>query len=504
MALTAASKVAKRDDSYFEFAVRNTAQLYTGSMVACDANGRFLPAGNASATTAAYGRSDSTITGDGTTAVKVVPGIYCLSNSSGTGAITIADRGKLCYAVDDETVHRLSGSRQVMGVVYDVDTDGVWVMIDPNLVAAVLGAVSASATTILHARGASTGNIVNLAAFTVAGVDGLTYVANERILLKDQGAASENGLYVVGTVAGGTAPLTRALDADGADELVPNCYIAVSEGTLAADTMWQLTTNAPITIGTSNLVFTAAPLQFGLVGVIVANTPDLATAAGTAATAARADHAHGTACDVPVAHSTDAAANAEGAAATFARSNHIHQHTQAAGLLGARPAAAVAGVTYFQTDSAPGVYRDTGAAWAPMSSLIQYKEATITSADLTAAGVGPESENIGAAVLPAGAIIVGYSASLTDAFDNGAGASLAMEIGINGDVDAFEDGFNCYTGSPLEGVGATFVTRGPGVGCPPIAGSSRQCTATFTAGGDTLANFTNGSVTVRVYYIDIA
>lgn len=132
---------------------------------------------------------------------------------------------------------------------------------------------------------------------------------------------------------------------------------------------------------------------------------------------------------------------------------------------------------------------------------IGMKTATITSADLTAANVGPETEVIGT-VLPVGAIPFAYSADLVDAFDNGAGVSLAMEIGVDGAHDGFETGFNCFTGSPLEGVGPHAVAKGTALHIPPPVASSRQCTATFTAGGDTLADFNNGSVTIRIYYIE--
>lgn len=148
---------------------------------------------------------------------------------------------------------------------------------------------------------------------------------------------------------------------------------------------------------------------------------------------------------------------------------------------------------------------DVEAALAELGAFKLIKRSvTITSADLTTAGVGPETENIGA-VLPTTAVVVAYRASLGDAFDNGSGVSLAMEIGHDNDPDAYEDGFDCFTGSTLEGVGWTFVTPGPGIGAPAYDGTSTgQCVAVFTAGADQLANFTNGSVTVEVIAIDVA
>jgi len=130
---------------------------------------------------------------------------------------------------------------------------------------------------------------------------------------------------------------------------------------------------------------------------------------------------------------------------------------------------------------------------------IQRRSATITAADLTTAGVGPESENIGAVLPDLGVIILGYRIRLNDAFDNGAGVSLAMELGNTTDVDALEDGFDCFTGSAKEGIGWSYTTPGPGIGVPTL---HTQLVATFTAGGDQLANFTNGDVDIDVFFIN--
>lgn len=359
MALTANTKIAMRyAGQYYEFPVATGTTTFIGSMLALDTNGRFVLAGAAGAVTAAVGKATQAVVGDNTLTCRADPGIYCLTNSAGGEAVSIADRGRLCYAVDDNTVCRrdAGASERPMGVVYDVDTDGVWVQADHNLCATLLGTVGQAPGFDYLVRGASTGNVANLAAFTVAN-DGITFVAGERVLLKDQGDATENGIYVVGVVGAGTAPLTRALDFDGTAEIVPNAIVRVSEGTLGADTLWQLTTDAPIVVGTSDLVFTAAPLGFGAAGAMVAETPDVAANAGVSALAARIDHVHACACGAAGAIAPDDAA-AEGVAVTFARSDHVHGFACAAppvtaagdGVLAA-PAEGVA-VTHARSDHA--------------------------------------------------------------------------------------------------------------------------------------------------------
>lgn len=78
-------------------------------------------------------------------------------------------------------------------------------------------------------------------------VDGVTLATNDRILLKNQAAGAENGIYIVNASG---AP-TRATDADGSGELVANATVLVNEGTVNADSAWTCTTNGAITVGTT-------------------------------------------------------------------------------------------------------------------------------------------------------------------------------------------------------------------------------------------------------------
>lgn len=81
-------------------------------------------------------------------------------------------------------------------------------------------------------------------------VDGVTLATGDRILIKDQSAGAENGIYVV---AASGAP-ARATDADTAAE-IKGAVVTVQEGTANQDTAWQLITDT-ITLGTTALVFT--------------------------------------------------------------------------------------------------------------------------------------------------------------------------------------------------------------------------------------------------------
>ncbi|MDR2678292.1 MAG: hypothetical protein LBB51_02520, partial [Zoogloeaceae bacterium] len=59
--------------------------------------------------------------------VPVRRGCFALDNSTGAGALTLADVGKSCYIADDSSVTKTATGKSVAGTVRDVDADGVWV-----------------------------------------------------------------------------------------------------------------------------------------------------------------------------------------------------------------------------------------------------------------------------------------------------------------------------------------------------------------------------------------
>ena len=88
-------------------------------------------------------------------------------------------------------------------------------------------------------------------------VDGVTLVVNDRVLVKDQSTAAQNGFYKVTTVGSGSAAfvLTRTPDADAASELTAGAFTFTEEGTANADNGYVLTTNGTPTLGTTNITF---------------------------------------------------------------------------------------------------------------------------------------------------------------------------------------------------------------------------------------------------------
>lgn len=81
-------------------------------------------------------------------------------------------------------------------------------------------------------------------------IDGVALVAGDRVLVKCQSAAKDNGIYVVAVGA-----WFRSTDADISIDVTPGLFVSVDQGTANANSIWQLVTNAPITLGTTGLVF---------------------------------------------------------------------------------------------------------------------------------------------------------------------------------------------------------------------------------------------------------
>lgn len=82
-------------------------------------------------------------------------------------------------------------------------------------------------------------------------IDGVTLATGDRILLKNQTAGAENGIYTVNA----TGAPTRAVDADASDEVTNGMSVWVDSGTAQANTEWTLSTDDPITLGSTSLVF---------------------------------------------------------------------------------------------------------------------------------------------------------------------------------------------------------------------------------------------------------
>lgn len=97
---------------------------------------------------------------------------------------------------------------------------------------------------------------------TALVVDGYTPVLNDRILVKNQASAFQNGVYFLSTVAalGVAWVLTRALDYDTPSDMNSTGAIPVLSGTVNLDTQWVQSSTVN-TVGTDAVTFTLFSLN---------------------------------------------------------------------------------------------------------------------------------------------------------------------------------------------------------------------------------------------------
>lgn len=112
--------------------------VFAGAMLMRNAAG-FLVEGQSATGLIGVGRAqeyvDNAAGADGDVRVEFEPGIFRFENSAAADEITQADLGKVCFAVDDQTVAKTSATntRSPAGVVDHVDELGVWVRFDEAL-----------------------------------------------------------------------------------------------------------------------------------------------------------------------------------------------------------------------------------------------------------------------------------------------------------------------------------------------------------------------------------
>ena len=101
-----------------------------------------------------------------------------------------------------------------------------------------------------HKQSARVAATVAIVLSNVQTIDDVAVVAGDRVLVTAQALAQDNGLYVVRADG-----WTRAADADNSLEVTPGLFIHVEQGTTNGDSLWQLVTDAPITLGITGLQF---------------------------------------------------------------------------------------------------------------------------------------------------------------------------------------------------------------------------------------------------------
>jgi phage-related tail fiber protein len=148
-----------------------------------------------------------------------------------------------------------SGRTQVVRMNFIVNNSGnITLKIDPAVVLATREYVDLRLMEELSkldskqsVRAATTANIALTGLQTL---DAVALVAGDRVLVKNQVVAKDNGLYIA---AAGV--WSRAPDADTSAEVTSALVVSVEQGATLADTRWQLVTDGVIVLGTTALTF---------------------------------------------------------------------------------------------------------------------------------------------------------------------------------------------------------------------------------------------------------
>ncbi len=196
---------------------------------------------------------------DNTGAISVDPSEFALS---AVGA-PIADVSMASYKITNLATPTSSGDAATKAYV-DNTTAGL------NFHAAVHAATTANLDATYNNGTSGVGATLTANANGALVIDGHTLNASERVLVKNQTAGLENGIYVVTSTGDASNPyvLTRATDADNspAGEVAYGDFTFVQNGSTNAGFGYIVNTTGTITIGTTAISYT----QFNAGQVVVA------------------------------------------------------------------------------------------------------------------------------------------------------------------------------------------------------------------------------------------
>jgi hypothetical protein len=183
------------------------------------------------------------------------------------GAIVDADINASA-AIDATKIHNGSVSNAEFAYVNGV-TSAIQTQIDAKAATTYVDNAVAGLRTRIIAECASTANVV-ISSDLEAGdvIDGVTLVAGDRVLLKDQSTDTENGLYIA--VASGAA--SRDPEHDTIAELSGG-MVVVNQGTVNDNKIFLCTTDTDATLGSTSITYTTiTPQNVGTVTSITAGT----------------------------------------------------------------------------------------------------------------------------------------------------------------------------------------------------------------------------------------
>ena len=127
-----------------------------------------------------------------------------------------------------------------------------------------------AALTVTYSNGSSGvgATLTNAGTQAAITIDSIVLAVGDRVLVKNQATASQNGIYTVTNVGSASTNwvLTRSIDAETSTELTGGAFTFVEEGTTNGDNGFVCTTDGAVTIGTTSINW----VQFSGAGQIIA------------------------------------------------------------------------------------------------------------------------------------------------------------------------------------------------------------------------------------------
>lgn len=219
VALAADRQPQRLTGDFRKQALAASVKVFTGALVMRNASG-YLTKGQTALGLIGVGVADEQVDNSagaaGDKSIAVRDGFFRFVNSSSTDAITIADIGKVAWAVDDQTVAKTDGrtsglpTRSPAGIIANVDSLGVWVLLSEDRTRAALAGrrifvplrvATLVGTGVSRVRSPARGKVVQVSSIT----EGVLTTGDATLTARINGTAMTGGLLTIslaGTVAG--------------------------------------------------------------------------------------------------------------------------------------------------------------------------------------------------------------------------------------------------------------------------------------------------------------
>ena len=201
------------------------------------------------------------------TSITATSGNITVNAAAGNNSVNLVPTGTGTVDVANKRITSVAEPTQSSDAATKNYVDAVKTGLDvkDSVIVTTTGNLTGTYSNGTSGVGATLTNSGTQAALTI---DSRVLTVGDRVLVKNQTAALQNGFYKVTTV--GTASvnwvLTRTVDADQDSEITPGAFAFVEEGTIGANNGYVCTNVGSITVGTTPITF----VQFSGAGSVIA------------------------------------------------------------------------------------------------------------------------------------------------------------------------------------------------------------------------------------------